>query len=245
MCGIAGIATRDGLRDGRPAPGRRMLACLAHRGPDDHFTSGDGRARLGASRLSIIDLEGGRQPLTDESGLILASQNGEIYNYVELRTDLERRGHHADHRRATPRRSSTCTRSTGRLRRAPARACSRSRSGTAGTGRLVLARDRLGKKPLYWRLADGRLTYGSELKAILRGSATSSGSSTARRSTSTSSTSTSRRRGRSSRASHKLPAGERPDVGRRRTAHRAVLDARPTSRRTRDTRGATSTRACR
>ena len=167
MCGIAGIVTRDGVRpdDGRLADA--MLRSLAHRGPDDQYMAGDVRAWLGARRLSIIDLEGGRQPLTDESGLILATQNGEIYNYIELRDDLERRGH------VFQTRSDTETivhlyeehgvEFVRHLRGMFAIAIWDGR-----LSRLVLARDRLGKKPLYWRLANGRLTYGSELKAILQ-----------------------------------------------------------------------------
>ena len=167
MCGIAGIATRDGLRTGDQHLAGRMLACLAHRGPDDHFTRGDDKAWLGASRLSIIDIEGSRQPLTNESGLILASQNGEIYNYVELRSDLERRGHTlttaGDTETIVHLYEEYGTRFVEHLRGMFAIAIWDGR-----VGRLVLARDRLGKKPLYWRLAAGRLTYGSELKAIMQ-----------------------------------------------------------------------------
>ena len=167
MCGIAGIATRDGLRPGDQRLAARMLACLAHRGPDDHFTRGDDKAWLGASRLSIIDIEGSRQPLTDESGLILASQNGEIYNYVELRADLERRGHTlttaGDTETIVHLYEEYGPRFVEHLRGMFAIAIWDGR-----VGRLVLARDRLGKKPLYWRLAAGRLTYGSELKSIMQ-----------------------------------------------------------------------------
>src|SRR6478735_8951728 len=166
MCGIAGIATRDGLRSGDQRMAAEMLACLAHRGPDDHFTRGDEKAWLGASRLSIIDIEGSRQPLTDESGLILASQNGEIYNYVEIRADLERRGHTlttaGDTETIVHLYEEYGTQFVDHLRGMFAIAIWDGR-----TGRLVLARDRLGKKPLYWRLAAGRLTYGSELKSIM------------------------------------------------------------------------------
>src|SRR6185369_12417621 len=93
MCGIAGVATADGLRQTDRVLVDRMLVSLAHRGPDDQYALGDDRALLGARRLSIIDLDGGRQPLTDESGTIIATQNGEINNYVELRAELEGRGH--------------------------------------------------------------------------------------------------------------------------------------------------------
>ncbi len=167
MCGIAGIATRDGVREGDARLTDAMLRSLAHRGPDDQYMAGDDRAWLGARRLSIIDLEGGRQPLTDESGLILATQNGEIYNYIELREDLERRGH------VFQTRSDTET--IVHLYEEYGTAFVRHLRGMFAIAiwdgrlsRLVLARDRLGKKPIYWRLANGRLTYGSELKAILQ-----------------------------------------------------------------------------
>lgn len=167
MCGIAGIATRDGVREGDARLVDAMLRSLAHRGPDDQYMAGDAKVWLGARRLSIIDLQGGRQPLTDESGLILATQNGEIYNYIELREDLERRGH------VFQTRSDTET--IVHLYEEHGTAFVRHLRGMFAIAiwdgrlsRLVLARDRLGKKPLYWRLANGRLTYGSELKAILQ-----------------------------------------------------------------------------
>src|SRR5437867_890019 len=93
MCGIAGIATQDGCRPDDPIRVEAMLASLAHRGPDDQHTATDGRAVIGSRRLSIIDLDTGRQPLTNEDDTVVASQNGEIYNYVELRDELQRRGH--------------------------------------------------------------------------------------------------------------------------------------------------------
>lgn len=166
MCGIAGIATRDGLREGDPQIVDRMLQSLAHRGPDDQFMLGDGKAMLGTRRLAIIDLAGGRQPLTEESGRILATQNGEIYNYVELMEDLRSRGHEFKTRSDTETivhlYEEYGTDFVDHLRGMFAVAIWDGR-----TDRLVLARDRLGKKPLYWRLADGRLSYGSELKAVL------------------------------------------------------------------------------
>lgn len=166
MCGIAGVATRDGLRQEDPQLVDRMLRSLAHRGPDDQFMLGDGRAMLGARRLAIIDLEGGRQPLHDESGLILATQNGEIYNYLELRDELIRQGHvfqtRSDTETIVHLYEEHGTAFVEHLRGMFAIAIWDGR-----IGRLVLARDRLGKKPMYWRLAGDRLAYGSELKAIL------------------------------------------------------------------------------
>jgi asparagine synthase (glutamine-hydrolysing) len=167
MCGIAGIATVNGLDQSEAGLVDRMLRSLAHRGPDDQYQLGDTRAMLGTRRLAIIDLAGGRQPLTDESDQIIATQNGEIYNYVELRPDLERRGHVF--------RSDGDTETIVHLYEEHGPGFVRFLRGMfaiaiwdARIGRLVLARDRLGKKPLYWRLADGRLTYGSEVKAILQ-----------------------------------------------------------------------------
>lgn len=166
MCGIAGIATREGLRDTDAGLVDRMLRSLAHRGPDDQHMRGDAKAMLGARRLSIIDLDGGRQPLSDESGLILAAQNGEIYNYIELRADLERQGHifqtHSDTETIVHLYEEHGATFVDHLRGMFAIALWDGR-----IGRLILARDRLGKKPLYWRLAGHRLTFGSELKAIL------------------------------------------------------------------------------
>jgi asparagine synthase (glutamine-hydrolysing) len=166
MCGIAGIATAAGLQPSDTGLVDSMLVSIAHRGPDDQYMLGDERALLGARRLSIIDLEGGRQPLTEESGTIIASQNGEIYNYIELRQELEKRGH----RLTTQGDTETIahlyeefgTDFVKHLRGMFAIAI-----WDGSKSRLVLARDRLGKKPLYWRLADGRLTYGSEMKTLL------------------------------------------------------------------------------
>ncbi len=167
MCGIAGIATRDGVREGDASLTDAMLRSLAHRGPDDQYMAGDEKAWLGARRLSIIDLEGGRQPLTDESGLILATQNGEIYNYIELRDDLERRGH-IFHTRSDTETIVHLYEEYGTAFVQHLRGMFAIAIWDGRLNRLVLARDRLGKKPLYWRLVNGRLTYGSELKAILQ-----------------------------------------------------------------------------
>src|SRR4051812_43390879 len=88
MCGICGVFGRTD-RDTVAA----MLATLRHRGPDDcHIVSGD-RFTVGAARLSIVDVAGGRQPLTNEDGSIVAAQNGELYNFPRLRATLLARGH--------------------------------------------------------------------------------------------------------------------------------------------------------
>jgi asparagine synthase (glutamine-hydrolysing) len=167
MCGIAGLATAQGRRE---ADGRLvddMLAALAHRGPDDQWAIGDDHAIVGSRRLSIIDLDGGRQPLLDESGQIVVSQNGEIYNYVELNAELARRGHRFGSRSDTETIAhlyeEVGPEFVHRLRGMFAIAI-----WDRTERRLVLARDRLGKKPLYWRLDGGRLAYASELKALLR-----------------------------------------------------------------------------
>src|SRR5436309_1781128 len=90
MCGIAGLVGSD--MDGEERV-RKMLALLAHRGPDDEGLRRMSGATLGARRLAIIDLVRGNQPMSNEDGSVVAVQNGEIYNFRDLRTDLERSGH--------------------------------------------------------------------------------------------------------------------------------------------------------
>ena len=111
MCGIAGIIRWDG-EPVAEAEIRAMCRQMVHRGPDDEGVYlGDG-VGLGMRRLSIIDLDGGQQPVSNEDRTIWVVFNGEIYNYRELRRDLERAAT-CSARRATPRRSSTSTRTTG------------------------------------------------------------------------------------------------------------------------------------
>jgi asparagine synthase (glutamine-hydrolysing) len=166
MCGIAGLASAGGVSRDDEAVVVRMLESLAHRGPDDQHYVADAYAIIGSRRLSIIDLDTGRQPLGNEDDSIQISQNGEIYNYVELRDELIRRGHtmstHGDTEMIAHLYEEFGIDFVRHLRGMFAIAISDRRRR-----RLVLARDRLGKKPLYWRLADGVLTWGSELKAIL------------------------------------------------------------------------------
>ena len=166
MCGIAGMVTTDGASgDDRQLAGA-MLSSLAHRGPDDEWCLADDRAVIGARRLSIIDLDTGRQPVANEDDTVWATQNGEIYNYVELRAELERSGHVF--------RTQGDTETIAHLYEEHGDGFVDHLRGMFAIAlwdrprrRLVLARDRLGKKPLYWRLAGGRLSYGSELKALL------------------------------------------------------------------------------
>jgi asparagine synthase (glutamine-hydrolysing) len=167
MCGIAGVVSLGGCRASDARMTERMLAALAHRGPDDQHMVSDEQAHIGTRRLAIIDLETGRQPLFDESGEVVVSQNGEIYNYIELNDELRGRGHrfstsHSDTETIAHLYEDLGDRFVERLRGMFAIAIWDRRRR-----RLVLARDRLGKKPLYWRVDGERLLYGSELKSIL------------------------------------------------------------------------------
>jgi asparagine synthase (glutamine-hydrolysing) len=166
MCGIAGVATADGLLPGDAALVDRMLAALAHRGPDEQRQATDSHASIGARRLSIIDLETGGQPVAPEDDAIQVTQNGEIYNYVELRQELLKRGHRL--------RSRGDTEVIAHLYEEHGDDFVHHLRGMFAIAiwdgrrrRLVLARDRFGKKPIYWRIDGGRLLYGSELKALL------------------------------------------------------------------------------
>jgi asparagine synthase (glutamine-hydrolysing) len=165
MCGICGIASRDGADRDRLAA---MCATLVHRGPDSGGEHVDGPIGLAARRLSIIDLAGGDQPIASEDGSCVVVQNGEIYNYPELRRDLERDGHtfrtNCDtevHLHLYERHGADYPRM---LRGMFAVAL-----WDAGAQRLLLARDRYGIKPLYYRHTDGDLEFASEVRALPRG----------------------------------------------------------------------------
>jgi asparagine synthase (glutamine-hydrolysing) len=166
MCGIAGFATIEGTARDDARVVTAMLDALAHRGPDDQFQLADDDCVMGARRLAIIDLTTGRQPLEDETGSVVVSQNGEIYNYVELRDELRARGH----RLATTGDTETIAllyQDRGLAFVDALRGMFAVAVWDRRNRRLVLARDRLGEKPLYWRLADGRLSWASEPKALL------------------------------------------------------------------------------
>ena len=162
MCGICGFNWSDERLI------ERMKERLVHRGPDDHGTYVAPGVSLGHRRLSIVDLsEAGRQPLSNEDGSGLDHfQRRDLQPSGAARSGCRRRVT-CSAAAATPRRSSTPTRNTASTSCATSPACSHSRIWDAPRRRLVLARDRLGLKPLYYTLADGRLRFASEIKALL------------------------------------------------------------------------------
>jgi asparagine synthase (glutamine-hydrolysing) len=166
MCGICGIASRAGAADADRLAA--MSAALVHRGPDSGGEHVDGPVALAARRLSIIDLAGGDQPISNEDGTCTVVQNGEIYNYPELRRELERDGHVF--------RTNCDTEVHLHLYEQHGPGYARLLRGMfavalwdAARRRLVLARDRYGIKPLYYRRAAGTLEFASELRALPRG----------------------------------------------------------------------------
>jgi len=161
MCGICGIV---GLED-KGLTGR-MMESVRHRGPDDSGTFFDRGVSLGHRRLSIIDLETGRQPVRNEDGSVWVVYNGEIYNYLELKAGLEEAGHRfyteSDTEVLVHLYEEYGADSVGKLRGMFAFAV-----WDSGRRRLFLARDRLGEKPLYYAAAGGNFIFASEIKAIL------------------------------------------------------------------------------
>lgn len=144
----------------------RMCQTIVHRGPDDEGVYARGPIGLGMRRLSIIDLSGGKQPIHNEDESIWIVFNGEIYNFPELRRDLEARGHrfytHSDTEvivHLYEEQGADCVK---KLRGMFTIALYDERNGS-----LLLARDRLGKKPLHYAVHEGRLYFGSEIKTIL------------------------------------------------------------------------------
>jgi asparagine synthase (glutamine-hydrolysing) len=166
MCGIAGLVSSELLDADAAACAARMRDVLYHRGPDDAGIHADPFAVLAHRRLSIVDLSSGRQPMANETDTVWVVFNGEIYNHADLRRDLEARGHRYRTRSDTEsilhayeEWGTDCVhRFRGMFAFAIWDALSR---------RLVLVRDRLGVKPLYWARVGERLLFGSEIKAIL------------------------------------------------------------------------------
>jgi asparagine synthase (glutamine-hydrolysing) len=166
VCGICGIVSTGAPVD--PDRLAAMSATLVHRGPDSDGTLLDGPVGIAARRLSIIDLETGDQPIANEDGRVHVVQNGEIYNYRELRTGLERRGHRF--------RTRADTEVLVHLYEEQGADFARLLRGMfalavwdAPRRRLVLARDRFGIKPLYYRASEDELEFASELRALPRG----------------------------------------------------------------------------
>jgi asparagine synthase (glutamine-hydrolysing) len=166
MCGICGIAKTHGSLDTQRL--RRMSRTLRHRGPDSEGMHAEGGVGIAARRLAIIDLAGGDQPIANEDGQVVVVQNGEIYNYRELARELEAAGHRFHTRCDTETLvhgwEEWGPRLWERLRGMFAVAV-----WDAGQERLVLARDPFGIKPLYYRAADGELSFASELDALDHG----------------------------------------------------------------------------
>lgn len=167
MCGICGIFDAEGQAHGQQALVRRMADTLAHRGPDNDGFYASPHCLLGHRRLKIIDLSPlGKQPMTNEDESVWVSFNGEIYNYLDLRPELVRRGHRL--------RSQSDTEVMLHLYEDEGEDFLRLLNGMYAVslwdqrrGRLLLARDRFGKKPLYYYNDGRRLLFASELKALL------------------------------------------------------------------------------
>lgn len=166
MCGICGFVCDAGSAGDSPEQLDRMIAALTHRGPDGNGRFHTAGVGLGHARLSIIDLEGGRQPLCNEDESLVLVCNGEIYNYRELRSGLLERGHRF--------RSASDSEVILHLWEEQGERCLEHLRGMFAfalydrkTKRLFLARDRFGQKPLYYYQAAGRFIFASEIKAIL------------------------------------------------------------------------------
>jgi len=166
MCGIAGILEFG--RDARANAGalREMCRVISHRGPDDDGFYTDGPVGIGMRRLSIVDVAGGHQPLSNEDGTLWIVFNGEIYNHVALREQLIARGHRY--------RTHSDTETVIHLYEEYGADCVQHLRGmfafaiwNRNTRTLFIARDRLGIKPLYYKLTPERLLFGSEIKAVL------------------------------------------------------------------------------
>jgi asparagine synthase (glutamine-hydrolysing) len=163
MCGIAG---KVGAAPVSEAEVLRMCDALAHRGPDDWGTFVEGSVGLGMRRLSIVDLAGGHQPIANEDGTVVVVFNGELYNYPSLYQELVAKGHHFSTRTDTEvlvhLYEDYGEEMVARLQGMFAFALwDRTRR------RLLLARDHFGQKPLFYTEAAGRLTFASEIKALL------------------------------------------------------------------------------
>jgi len=165
MCGIAGIVSAS-AETIEPALIHRMCQTIIHRGPDDEGTFIKGGCAFGMRRLSIIDLAGGHQPVFNEDRSAWIVFNGEIFNFQELRAELEKHGHEFS--------TLTDTEVILHLYEELGADCVHKLRGMFAFAiydekrrALLLGRDRLGIKPLHYACVEGRLLFGSEIKAIL------------------------------------------------------------------------------
>src|SRR5205809_639358 len=166
MCGICGQYNFIRNEPVEPDTIRRMTQTMVHRGPDDEGYFISGPVGLGFRRLSIIDLAGGHQPMSDAEESVWVILNGEIYNFKELRTELEERGHRF--------RTNSDTEVIIHGYKEWGTEVFNHLNGMFGLAiwdvnnqRLVVARDAMGIKLIYYRIANGQLTFGSEIRAIL------------------------------------------------------------------------------
>src|SRR5436309_9068299 len=166
MCGIVGIAGLNPLEPVDETRLKIMRDVLRHRGPDGEGLWTDAHVGLGFRRLAIIDVEGGAQPMPNEDGSVWVVFNGEIYNHAALRPWLEARGHRY--------RTRSDTETILHLYEEEGERCVERLQGMFAfavwdrvRGRLLLARDRLGIKPLYYACTGQALLFASEIKGIL------------------------------------------------------------------------------
>ena len=166
MCGICGILSLDPNTSVEMTHLQQMCDLISHRGPDDQGFLHEQAIGLGMRRLSIIDLSGGHQPIFNETGSISIVFNGEIYNHQDIRTELEKRGHRFVSR--------SDTEAIVHAYEEWGEDCVRQLRGMFGfaiwdreKGKLFIARDRMGQKPLYYYRDDQWFIFGSEIKSIL------------------------------------------------------------------------------
>lgn len=167
MCGICGLLYKDRSQEVESRTLENMTAVLAHRGPDESCSKHWGHIAFGHQRLSIIDQEGGHQPMSDAEGKIWVTYNGEIYNYVELRSELIRRGFRF--------RTYSDTEVLIYLYKCYGMNMFSHINGMFSFGlyditadRVLLARDRTGEKPMYYLDCAGYFAFASEIKSLLR-----------------------------------------------------------------------------
>ena len=166
MCGITGWINLNTTNDNSDAVLHSMCETIVHRGPDSEGLWIDDRAALGMRRLSIIDLKTGDQPVFSCDRSVIVMMNGELYNYREVRADLEKRGHKFI--------TNSDTEILPHLYEEYGEACINHLNGMYAfslwdtrTKKLIIARDRFGEKPLYYGVFDGKLIWASEPKALI------------------------------------------------------------------------------